>query len=464
MTQSLGANLVIAPRRAHAAPPRSPALAIASVLAALVLVVLDAAIANMALPTLSRALHVTAASSVLVVTAYQTALVMALLPCAALGESLGYRRVFVAGVALFTVASALCAAAPSLPWLVAARFVQGLGAAAVMALGVALLRTVVPAHKLGVAIGWNALVVALTSAAGPTVGALILSLASWPLLFAVNVPVGLLVLAAAGALPRVPGSARRLDPRSVALNLIAFALLVVGAETLPSRPVLAGALLVAGALSLAALIRREKPKSAPLIPLDLLRVRAFRLSAIASVCCFTGQAAGMVALPFYLQHTLGLSPLLTGLYITPWPLMVAVAAPFAGRLAGPASTAWLCGAGGLCLSAGLGAAALWPLAGNPAAIIPIVMLCGLGFGLFQTPNNRNMFLSAPQDRSGAAGGLQGAARLSGQTAGVVVMTLLFSTAAIDAAPRIGLAIGAVLTLAAGLISTRHRATLPSAPT
>lgn len=133
-----------------------------------------------ALPTLSRSLHVTAASSVLVVTAYQAALVMALLPCAALGESLGYRRVFVSGGALFTVASALCAAAPSLPWLVAARFVQGLGAAAVMALGVALLRAIVPAHKLGVAIGWNALVVALTSAAGPTVGALILSLASWP--------------------------------------------------------------------------------------------------------------------------------------------------------------------------------------------------------------------------------------------------------------------------------------------
>ena len=119
----------------------------------------------------------------------------------------------------------------------------------------------------------------------------------------------------------------------------------------------------------------------------------------------------MVALPFYLRHTLGLSPLLTGFYITPWPLMVALAALFAGRLAAPASTAWLCGAGGLCFSAGLAAAALWPLAGNSAAIIPIVMLGGLGFGLFQTPNNRNMFLAAPQERSGAAGGLQGVARL-----------------------------------------------------
>lgn len=456
MTQRPGTIVVIDPSRAQVASGRSMILAIGSVLAALVLVVLDAAITNVALPTLSRALQVPAAASVLVVTAYQTALVMALLPCAALGESLGYRRVFMAGVALFTFASALCAVAPTLAWLVAARFIQGLGAAAVMALGVALLRTVVPAHKLGVAIGWNALVVALTSAAGPTIGALILAFASWPWLFVVNVPVGLLVLAGAGALPRVQGSGRPLDPRSMAFNLTAFAMLVLGAETLPGNPILASAFLAAGALSLAILVRRERFKIAPLIPLDLLRDRAFRLSAVASVCCFTGQAAGMVALPFYLQHTLGLSPLLTGLYITPWPLVVALVAPFASRLASPASTAWLCTAGGLCLSAGLAAAALWPLAGNPAAIIPIVMVCGLGFGLFQTPNNRNMFLSAPEDRSGAAGGLQSMARLTGQTSGVVAMTLLFSAASVDAAPRFGLAIGAVLTLAAGLLSALHR--------
>lgn len=301
-------------------------LAIASVLMALALVVLDASIVNVALPTLSRSLQVTAAASVLVVTAYQTALVMALLPCAALGESLGYRRVFIGGVALFTLASALCATAPTLAWLVTARFVQGLGAAAVMALGVALLRTVVPSHKLGVAIGWNALVVALTSASGPTTGAMILSLASWPWLFAVNVPLGVLVLATALALPDSQGSARPVDWLSMALNMTAFALLVLGAESLPRVPGLAGLLLVGGALTLIVMVRREIPKAAPLIPLDLLGERSFRLSVIASIFCFTGQAASIVALPFYLQHALGLSPLAAGLYITPWPLMAAIAA------------------------------------------------------------------------------------------------------------------------------------------
>ena len=220
-------------RWACSTPERT--VAIGSVLAAMVLVVLDAAIVNVALPTIAQSLQVTPAMSVWIITAYQTALVMALLPCAALGESFGYRRVFTAGVALFTGASILCALAPSLPWLVAARFAQGLGGAAVMALGVALLRFVVPRQRLGAAIGWNALAVALSSAAGPTIGAAILSGTSWPWLFAVNLPLGLLVLLASRALPAVDGTARRLDLSSVALNAGAFAAFVIGAELLPGQ-------------------------------------------------------------------------------------------------------------------------------------------------------------------------------------------------------------------------------------
>ena len=182
-------------------------VAIIAVLAAMVLAVLDAAIANVALPTIAQSLQATPGTSVWIITAYQTALVMGLLPCAALGESLGYRRVFTAGVALFTAASVLCALSPSLSWLVAARFVQGLGAAAIMALGIALLRLVVPQRQLGAAIAWNALAVALSSAAGPTIGAVILSSASWPWLFAVNLPLGAMVLLAARALPERPGTA-----------------------------------------------------------------------------------------------------------------------------------------------------------------------------------------------------------------------------------------------------------------
>ena len=391
-----------------------PTAAIASVLAAMVLVVLDAAIANVALPTIARSLSVTPAMSVWVITSYQTALLMALLPCAALGESIGYRRVFTGGVALFTGASVLCALSPSLSWLVAARLLQGLGGAAVMSLGVALLRVVVPDRRLGTAIGWNALAIALSSAAGPSIGAAVLSAATWHWLFAVNLPLGVLVLLATRALPDVGGTARRLDLFSVALNAGAFASLVIGVELLPTRPALAGILLAAAALEVVALVRREMPKEAPLIPLDLLRADSFRFSAIASTCCFAGQTAGMVALPFYLQHGLGQDTLKAGLYMTAWPLTVAVAAPFAGRLADRVSTAWLSAVGGMFISTGLGSAALWPLKGNPLLLVPFTMLCGLGFSLFNVANNRNMFLSAPTERSGAAGGMQGTARLFGK--------------------------------------------------
>jgi MFS transporter, DHA2 family, multidrug resistance protein len=427
-------------------------LAIAAVLAAMVLAVLDAAIANVALPSMARSLQVTPGMAVWIITAYQAALVMGLLPCAALGESLGYRRVFTMGVALFTAASALCVLAPSLPWLVAARFIQGLGGAAIMALGIALLRLVVPERELGAAIGWNALAVALSSAAGPSLGALLLSGASWPWLFVLNLPLGAMVLLACRALPHLAGTAQPLDRISVALNAAVFALLVLGAELVVTQPVLAVGLLAAAAISLAALIRRETPKAAPLIALDLLRAASFRSSVVASVCCFAGMSMGLLALPFYLQHSLGQSTLMTGLYMTPWPLTVAVAAPVAGRLASRVPTAWLCAAGGACLALGLAAAALWPLHGSSLPLVPITMLCGLGFGLFQVPNNRNMFLSAPRERAGAAGGMQGTARLAGQTAGGVVMSLLFTVLSVELAPRLGLGIGAVLTLVAGLVS------------
>lgn len=433
-------------------PPAQRALAIAAVLTAMSLVVLDAGMANVALPAMARSLRASPALAVLVITAYQTALVMALLPCAALGERLGYRRVFGWGVALFTAASVLCALSPTLPWLVAARFVQGLGGSAVMALGVALLRFSVPRRQLGAAIGWNALTVALSSAASPTLGALILAGLGWPWLYLVNLPLGVAALLATRALPPVVGTGRRIDALSVALNAVAFGALIIGAELLPRAPMTAALLLATAGLALIALIRREIPKAAPMIPLDLLRDRAFRISVIASVCCFTGQTAGLVALPFYLQHQLGQTPLMAGAYMTPWPLSVAGTAVIAGRLSDRMPTAWLCAVGGGCLALGLAATALWPLHGDPRPLIAFAIVCGLGFGLFQTPNNRNLFLSAPPERSGAAGGLQGAARLTGQTAGAVLMTLLFTLTSMDAAPRIGLGIGAVLALAAGLVS------------
>ena len=451
---------------ALAAPPR-PALPAApedglprprrhwatlAIMATMVLVVLDGAIANVALPTIASSLRVQPAATVWVVGAYQTALVMALLPCAALGEGFGLRRVFVGGVVAFTGASLLCALSPSLPWLVAARFVQGLGGAAVMALGIALMRFTYPHRLLGTVIGWNATVIALSAAAGPTLGSAILAVAPWPWLFAVNLPVGAVVLAAASALPRSPGTGRRLDLLSAALNAVAFAGLVLGVDRATDEPRLAAGLLLVAVASFVALVRREMPRRAPLIPLDLLRSRPFRISVVASVCCFAGQMASYVALPFYLQHALGQDAFTTGLLMTPWPLVVAVAGPMSGRLADRMSNGLLCAAGGTILALGLGCCAFWPAHGRLWPLVVFLMISGFGFGIFQTPNNRNMLLSAPRERSGAAGGMQGTARLLGQTAGSVIMALLFTLTSSDLAPRIGFAIAAALALAGGLVS------------
>lgn len=437
-------------------PPWRQRMAIAAILGAMALAVLDSAIANVTLPALAKALNVTAAASIWIVTSYQLGLVVALLPCASLGESIGYRRVFTAGVAVFTLGSGLCAWAPGFEWLVAARFLQGLGGAAIMALGIALLRFTVPHRKLGAAIGWNALVVALSTAAGPTLGAAILTVGTWHCLFAFKIPLGIAVLLAALALPQPQGTGRPVDLISVFLSAGGLAAPVLAVDFARVRPVLAACLLLAAGFSLAQLVRRESPKVAPLVPLDLLQGRPFRLAVVASILCFAGQALGLIALPFYLQHGLGQDLLATGFFMTAWPLAVALAAPAAGRLSNHVAANWLCAAGGSLLAIGLGAAALWPLRGHPTPLLLFTMLCGVGFGLFNVPNNRTLFMQAPRARSGAAGGMQGSARLIGQTAGAVMMALLFTLSGPDLAPRIALALGAALTLAAGMVSLlRH---------
>ena len=322
-----------------------------------------------------------------------------------------------------------------------------------MPLGLALLRFIYPRRLVGQAIAWNALVVAGASAAGPAVGAGILSIASWPWLFAVNLPVGALVLAACAGLPRTPLSARRIDLWSIALNAGLFAAFVLGADALASQPLEGGALLAMSAVCLVLLVRREMPQAAPLIPLDLLRGHSFRMSVIASVCCFAGQMASSVALPFYIHHELGQSAVTTGLLMMPWPLATMLAAPLSGRLAERVPTAWLCAAGGACLAAGLLLCAAWPVHGDPRLpLAAFTALAGLGFGFFQTPNNQNMLLAAPKERSGAAGGAQGVARLTGQTLGSLLMGLLFAWLPSHRATHGGLVLAALLALAGALAS------------
>ena len=426
--------------------------AVGAVLAAMAMVVIDSGVSNVALPTIAKSLAISPALSVLVITSYQTALVMALLPCAAIGERFGYRRTFVRGVALFVAASVASSLAPSLPFLIAARFFQGLGAAAVMALGVALMRTAVSDTRLSDAISWNALTVALSAAAGPAIGALVLSFAPWPWIYVVNLPIGLGVLLASRALGSNAPGKQQLDIGSIALNCIAFGSLVTGAQNLLSAPAIAVSVFVLGVLSIFALYFRERRKISPLMPLDLLSAPSFLMSVLASLCFFAGQTLGLIALPFYFQHGLALSTASTGLHMAIWPLCAAATATLASDLIKRSPSSLLCAIGASALAFGLMSLAIGHLTSAPVLLFVLTALCGVGFVLFQVPNNRNMFLAAPQSRSGAAGAMQGTARLSGQTAGAVILTLLFTESAPTTAPQLALGVGAGLVLMSGIIS------------
>ncbi len=434
---------------------------IIAVLTAMALVVLDAGLLTVALPSLAQSLDVTPSGAILAVSFYQGALVVGLLPSAHLAERLGYRRLFVGGLTVFSLASLLCAIAPSLPWLVAARVVQGFGGGAIMALGIALLRFALGHGRLGSAIAWNALTVALCAAAAPILGASILSVAPWPWLFLAKLPLCLLALAAARGLPRVEPIRGPIDRSAILLHGASAALIVAAASSLPDRPVAAALFAIAAVASAGVLIKRERSGEAPLWPIDLLALRPFRVAAVASICCFAGQSAGLLGLAFYLHLGSGNDPLTAGLVLACWPLSVAIAAPLASRLAERFGSAALCASGGAILGIGLVLCALWPV---PAEIAPLAVgaaLAGLGFGLFQVPNNRTLFMTAPLARSAAAGGLQGSARLIGQTVGSLVTALLFACIADVAAPRAGLALAACFaTMAAGVsaleLPTRSR--------
>ncbi|MEZ2221733.1 MFS transporter [Rhizobium sp. RCC_161_2] len=427
-------------------------LAVGVLLMTLVLVVLDGAIANVALPSIAASLGANASDTVWVVSSYQLAVLVALLPCGALGEIHGPRRVFLIGVALFTVASAACAFAGNLPILMAARFAQGLGAGAIMALATMNLRFAVPQRLLGTIIGVNAMTIAISAAAGPGIAGAILSVASWPWLFAVNIPLGAIVLLCGGLLGHLQGVKRQLNVTALLANTLMFILFFSGAERIASAPISGSLLIGCSILSLIALLRLERNNTAPIVPTDLLAAPAFRVAVIASVACFTGQMLGYVALPFYLQHSLHMSPVLAGLYMMPWPAATIIMAPISGRLAGRVKTAWLCAAGGALLATGLLIAGLCPPDPRAIGFLVGTIIAGVGFGLFQTPNNRILLLSAPKARSGAAGAMQGTARLLGQTFGAISMSIIFETMPQTGAPSVALVLAGICAAVSGGVS------------
>jgi MFS transporter, DHA2 family, multidrug resistance protein len=394
---------------------------------AIAMTVLDSAIANVALPTIAHDFGAAPSEAIWIVNAYQLAIVVALLPLASLGDIIGYRRIYRGGLVLFTLASLACACSDSMATLTIARTLQGLGAAGVMSVNGALVRHIYPHAKLGQGIGFNAMVVSASSAIGPTVAAGILALGPWQWLFGVNIPLGLAAMVVGWkSLPENQLSERRFDWLSALLNALTFGLVFSGIDVLTrTRARLVGAAeTVIGVAVGALLVVRELNRPRPLVPVDLLRDRMFALSVATSIASFTAQMLAFVALPFRFENTLHFGQVATGLLLTPWPAAVGVMAPVAGWLADRVSTAVLCAAGLAIFCGGLAALATLPAAPGVVDIGWRMALCGIGFGVFQSPNNRMMLTSAPRERAGAAGGMLGTARLTGQTLGAV-MTAIF---------------------------------------
>ena len=423
-----------APRRpqqdmSDGVPMPQRAWAVLTVALAVTLSVMDGAIANVALPTIVSDLGATPASSIWVVNAYQLAVTVALLPVASLGEIYGYQKVYRIGLLLFTISSLFCAMAWSLPTLVLARVLQGFGASGVLAINTAMIRTIYPRAWLGRGIGINATIVAFASAAGPTIAGAILSVASWPWLFAVNIPIGTLAFVISiWALPRVAPAPRAFDVISAIMNAMFFGLLVIGVDGLanPADRWRQVTELVAAVAIGVALVLRQLSRPAPLLPIDLLRIPIFALSALTSTCAFIAWTLAAVALPFYFQDTLGHTTVATGLLMTPWPLAIMVVAPIAGRLADRYSVGVLAGTGLAVFAAGLLSLALLPAHPADWDIVWRMALSGAGFAMFQSPNNRAMISAAPKSRSGGAAGLLATARLLGQTMGAAMVAMLFT--------------------------------------
>ena len=392
---------------------------------------MDQTVANTALPTIAHDVHATAAASIWVINAYQLALTVAIVPLASLGDIFGYARVYKIGLLCFVAASLACVFAHTLTALVIGRFLQGIAGAAMTVTTGPLLRRAYPPEMLGRATGYTAMSVALGAAAGPIVSGAVLSVASWQWLFALNVPIGLTTFGLAAIYVRAePGTGKPFDVQSAALSVATFGFAVFGFDAFSHH---AAAWLVSLELTAAVcigtvFIRRQLALPLPMFAVDLFARFPFTLAVFACYASFISQTIAYIALPFLFQTVMGRSPLEVGELLLPWLIAAAVFAPVAGRLADRFNSSRLAAIGLGIFAFGLLLSVRLPVHAASFDIMWRMAICGIGYGLFQSPNNRSMQNSAPRERSGAPQAIQGVARLTGQTTGAVLVALVFSMA------------------------------------
>lgn len=424
----------------------------------LVMTVLDVTVVNVALPILAEKFHMSNSASVWIVTIYQLVITMLLLPVSSIGDLHSYKRTFLTGVVVFTLASACCAASQNFTMLVVSRAIQGIGAACVMGVNIALVRLIYPREILGRGMALNAMCIAIATAAGPTIAGAILSITSWHWLFLINVPLGIAAfIIGFKLLPQNPpvDHKPRFDRVSAIENMVVFGLIffALGNFTHKGDLALSGVLLAVGLVVGYFYLRRQFGHEQPLLPVDLFKNSMYTMSIITSVCSFIAQNMAMIALPFLYLNSYHFNAITTGLLMTPWPLATMVVSPVAARYVerhNPGAVAAL----GMCVFIA-GVILLLFTGTHPEEwnIAWRMAVCGVGFGMFQTPNNIVMVMATPVNRSGGAGGMQSTARLVGQTLGATIVSSVFALATVElTAIRICLYVAAAFALCAGFFS------------
>ncbi len=393
------------------------AWAIAAISFGTSLFVIDGAIANVALPTIARELGVTAGEATNIVTVYQLVLVMVLLPFSSLGDRIGHRTLYQIGQVVFLLASAATVVVSDFAMLLVMRAFQALGAGMALSVAAAMLREIYPARSLGSGMGINSVVVASSGALAPTLGGWLVANFDWRWVFIAAVPMAVISLLLGRALPDPFKVDRKPEILSGIWSAITF-LLVIGGIQLAMHGgtvVLGVGLSVLGVLSAVLLVLRERARTNPVVPVDLLAKPVIGLSALAAVCAFIASGSLLVALPFRFEEGFGYSPDEVGLLMLPFPLTMLVVAPAAGWLSDRIAPTKL-GVTGMAIAiTGLLLLAFLPDAPGAVAISWRLSMCALGFGLFFAPNSRLLIGQAPKERSAAAGGLLSTSRLTGQT-------------------------------------------------
>ena len=430
--------------------------AVISIFCGIFLSVVDGNICNVALPTIAQQLGVSSADSIWVVNAFQLVIMMTLLPFSTLGELYSYKKVYLGGVAVFTVASVFCTLSRSLPMLIASRAFQGLGASMMMSVNTSIAKLVFPKRHLGKGVSINATVVALSAVSGPSIAAGILSVAPWPWLFAINIPVGIITfLMGWRFLPDNPTHVvgRKFNFQDALLNAVVFGLLI-GCIELYSHDGRLTTVLVGVAFLLVSgwfYVRTQLRRKYPMLPFDLLRIPMFSMSVITSIVSYTAQMLALVGMPFLLLHTFGMNAVETGVVMTAWPFIVMFVAPLSGSLSGKVHPGLLGGFGLLLMSAGCFLLSYIPEDASHLDIAWRLMMCGAGFGFFQSPNNHLLLSSAPNHRAGSASGMLSTARLTGQATGAALVALLFHLFG-DKAPHDAMLLAGILTVCAAVFS------------